>query len=151
MNLKQKPGQTSCLIVTSREKPAELFSVADDDDANGKLYTLEGLNEVRSRSAAQSVSLKRKIATDYRDMAMRYCGHPLALKLSANTVKDVFYGSIRDFLEQDISVFDDLRSILKTQFKRLPPTEKEVMYWLAINHQPCTLEDLKGDIVAERS
>jgi hypothetical protein len=38
---------------------------------------------------------------------------------------------------------------LKIQFDRLPPTEKEVMYWLAINHHPCTLDDFKRDIVAE--
>ena len=142
-----EPSQTSCLIVTSREKPAELFSFADND-ANGKLYTLEGLNELEAEALLKAFCLKGK-SIDYRDLAIRYCGHPMALKLSANTVRDVFYGSIRDFLEQDISVFDDLRSILKTQFKRLPPTEKEVMYWLAINHQPCTLEDLKGDIVAK--
>lgn len=142
-----EPRQTSCLIVTSREKPAELFSFADNN-ASGKLYTLEGLNELEAEALLKTFCLKGK-SIDYRDLAIRYCGHPMALKLSANTVRDVFYGSIRDFLEQDISVFDDLRSILKTQFKRLPPTEKEVMYWLAINHQPCTLEDLKGDIVAK--
>ena len=145
--LQAEPGQTSCLILTSREKPAALFSFADSD-ANGKLYTLEGLDEIEAEKMLKAFRLKGK-SVDYRDLAARYCGHPMALRLSANTVKDVFYGSIRDFLEQDISVFDDLRSTLKTQFKRLPPTEKEVMYWLAINHQPCTLEDLKGDIVAE--
>ena len=142
-----EPRQTSCLILTSREKPEELFSFSDTD-ATGRLYTLEGLNELEAEELLKSYRLKGK-SIDYRELAIRYCGHPMALRLSANTVKDVFYGSIRDFLEQDISVFDDLRSILKTQFKRLPPTEKEVMYWLAINHQPCTLEDLKEDIVAE--
>ncbi len=142
-----EPSQTSCLILTSREKPEEPFSFSDSD-ANGRLYTLEGLNELEAEELLKAYRLKGK-SIDYRELAIRYCGHPMALRLSANTVKDVFYGSIRDFLEQDISVFDDLRSILKTQFKRLPPTEKEVMYWLAINHQPRTLEDLKEDIVAE--
>ncbi|MGB3297612.1 MAG: AAA family ATPase, partial [Phormidesmis sp.] len=142
-----KLEQTSCLILTSREKPREFLSFSAND-ANGRLYMLEGLSNLAAEAMLKEFRL-RGDDKDYQEFVARYCGHPMALRLATNMVKEVFRGSIRDFLEQDISVFDDLRSLLKTQFKRLPPTEKEVMYWLAINHQPCTLEDLKEDIVAE--
>ncbi len=139
----------SCLIVTSREKPKEMLSFPAED-TGGKLHVLEGLN---SREATTMLERFHLVGgdRDYQDLAARYYGHPMALRLAANTVKDVFDGSIRDFLNQEISVFDDLRGMLKSQFNKLPPTEQEAMYWLAINLWPCSLEDLQADIVAQES
>ncbi|MGB7247996.1 MAG: WD40 repeat domain-containing protein, partial [Phormidesmis sp.] len=139
------PGQASCVILTSREKPREMLSFPSED-ANGKLYTLDGLDDAEAVEMLQKFHLRGELK-DYHALIARYYGHPMALRLAASTIKDVFYGSIQDFLEQEISVFDDLRSILKIQFNRLPPIEKEVMYWLAINHHACSLEGLQSDIV----
>ena len=150
--IKQNVGSSgsnlqSCLIVTSREKPKEMLSFLEKD-ADGKLYVLEGLDSYEATTMLERFHLVGD-TKDYWDLAARYCGHPMALRLAANTVKDVFDGSIRSFLDQDISVFDDLRGMLKSQFNKLPPTEQEAMYWLAINLWPCSLEDLQADIVAQ--
>lgn len=136
----------SCLILTSREKPRELLSTEDDNPC-AKLYTLDGLYDNEAKQLLSSFHLQGS-NEDYTALIARYYGHPMALRLAASTAKDMFFGRIRDFLDQEISVFDDLRGVIKEQFKRLPPIEEEVMYWLAINHQPCSLEDLKRDIVA---
>ncbi|PZO49003.1 MAG: hypothetical protein DCF15_17400, partial [Phormidesmis priestleyi] len=140
-------GHTSCLILTSREKPRELLSVPVQH-SNAWLYTLSGLRSADVKQLLESFEMAASPA-DYEAITDRYCGHPMALRISANIVKDVFDGSIADFLDQEISVFDDLRGVIKTQFKRLPPIEQEVMYWLVVNHQPCTLISLKKDIVSE--
>ncbi len=137
----------SCLILTSREKPRELLSVPAQH-SSAWLYTLSGLGNADVKELLESFELFASPA-DYKAITERYCGHPMALRIAANIVKDVFDGSIADFLDQEISVFDDLRGVLKTQFKRLPPIEQEVMYWLVVNHRPCTLTDLKKDIVSE--
>ncbi len=142
---KRPSAGASCVILTSREKPRELSLLEDDPLA--RLYTLDGLGTAEAKEMMSSFRLSGT-PTDYERLIARYDGHPMALRLAADTIKDVFFGGIRDFLEQEISVFDDLRSVLKTQFKRLPPIEKEVMYWLAVNHRPCSLEDLKADLVA---
>ncbi len=142
----QPTVDASCVILTSREKPRELLSLVEDDPL-ARLYTLGGLSHEEADAMLRSFRL-RGSREDYARLITRYRGHPMALRLAADTIKDVFFGGIRDFLEQDISVFDELRSVLKKQFKRLPPIEKEVMYWLAINGKACTLEDLKADIVA---
>ena len=136
--------QSSCLILTSREKPRELL--VEVFDRAVKLYTLQGLADVDAIAVIKKFHLQGT-AADRREFVRRYSGHPMALLLAANTVQDVFSGSIQNFLAQDISVFDDLRSVLKDQFKRLPLVEKEAIYWLAINHKPCSLEELKADIV----
>jgi len=140
-------GRTSCLILTSREKPKELLAIPEGEPLS-RLYTLNGLQDHEAARMLAQFRLRGK-ATDYKELVDRYYGHPMALRLAANAVKDLFYGRIRDFLDQEISVFDDLRSVLKTQFRRLSPSEIEVMYWLAINHAACTLEDLQADVVSQ--
>lgn len=137
----------SCIVLTSREKPRELLSIPAEDSL-AYLYTVNGLRDHEAARMLKSFHLKGK-AGDYQDLIDRYYGHPMALRLAANAVKDIFYGRIRDFLDQEISVFDDLRGVIKTQFKRLSALEIEVMYWLAINNTPCALEDLQADIVSQ--
>ncbi|MEM9151630.1 MAG: WD40 repeat domain-containing protein, partial [Cyanobacteria bacterium P01_F01_bin.3] len=137
----------SCLLLTSREKPKELLSIPEGDP-HARLYTLDGLKDHEAARMLSQFRLRGK-AVDYKELVDRYYGHPMALRLAANAVKDMFYGQIRDFLDQEISVFDDLRSVLKTQVRRLSPSEIEVMYWLAINHAPCTLEGLQSDVVSQ--
>ncbi|MEO1392804.1 MAG: NB-ARC domain-containing protein [Cyanobacteria bacterium J06634_5] len=147
MNTRLSARQTgSCLILTSREKPRELLPF-QTEHPNAKLFTLDGFNDNEVKELLSRFYLQGTQA-DYEELIARYYGHPLALKLAASTVKDIFFGKIRDFLNQEISVFDDLRSVIKSQFKRLPPGEEEVMYWLAINDRACALKDLKRDIVS---
>lgn len=136
----------SCIILTSREKPKEMISL-QSDHPHAKLYTLEGLLDAEGEKLLSRFHLQGT-SVDYHKLVSLYYGHPMALRLAANTVKDIFSGKIKDFLEQEIFVFDDLRSVIKSQFKRIPPIEQEVMYWLAINNKPCTLEALQSDIVS---
>ncbi|MEO0769093.1 MAG: NB-ARC domain-containing protein, partial [Cyanobacteria bacterium J06649_4] len=137
----------SCVMLTSREKPREL-AANTTISALAHLHTLNGMRDHEAARMLSSFHLDGK-PDDYKTLTDRYSGHPMALRLAANAIKDLFYGRIRDFLEQEISVFDDLRGVIKTQFKRLSSLEIEVMYWLAINHVPCSLEELQADIVSQ--
>ena len=136
---------SSCLILTSQEKPREVLSTLSKQVI--RTYSLSGLSDADARAAVEKFSLKGS-KEDYRRLSWRYNGHPMALLLAAGTIQNVFSGNIQAFLDQDVSVFDDLRSVLKAQFKRLPLVEKEVMYWLAVNQRPCIFEELKADIVS---
>ncbi len=136
----------SCVVLTSREKLREL-PPASVKSPTVLQYTLSRLTDLEAKALLGQFGLKNK--ADYQELWFRYDGHPMALQLAATAIKDVFYGKIRDFLDQEISVFDSLRKVIGTQFNRLSPLETEAMYWLAINHTLCSLEDLKADIVAE--
>ena len=141
--VKSSAASSSCVVVTSREKPPEAMA-----DSNAvRLYKLGRLDDAEAQELLGSFHLKDLAAR--QTLIERYCGHPMALMFAANTIKDVFFGSIQDFLDQEISVYYDLESVLRTQIKRLSPIEKESMYWLAINHRACTLEDLRSDILSE--
>jgi hypothetical protein len=80
----------------------------------------------------------------------RYAGNPLALKIVASAIADFFEGDISSFLqflEQDSFIFDELRDLLQQQFQRLTHLEKEIMYWLAIDREPVSIQELQADFV----
>ena len=69
-------------------------------------------------------------------LVQRYSGNPLALRLVAQTVREVFDGDIRAFLEIETPIFDDIGAVLDQQMARLSPLEHELLTWLAIEREP---------------
>ncbi|NEO28551.1 MAG: hypothetical protein F6K03_17150, partial [Kamptonema sp. SIO4C4] len=73
-----------------------------------------------------------------------YRGHPLALKLMATTIQDIFGGEIYDFLDQSTLVLGDIMpTIFYQHFERLSKLEKSIVYWLAIEEDPIALPQLR--------
>ncbi len=56
----------------------------------------------------------------------RYSGNPLALRLVAQTVREVFDGDIRAFLKAEAPIFDDIGAVLNQQVARLSALEREL-------------------------
>ncbi|MEH2284097.1 MAG: NB-ARC domain-containing protein [Nostoc sp.] len=137
----------SCLVITSREKPREV-ALLEGQALPVRSLPLSGLQvgegqeilKVKGLSAAED---------EWKVIIERYAGNPLALKIVATTIKDVFDGNMTDFLQQDTAVFGDIRDILEQQFERLSDLEKEIMYWLAINREPMALPELRKDITSQ--
>jgi hypothetical protein len=71
-----------------------------------------------------------------------YTGNPLALKIVAQTIVDLFDGEIAPFLEQGEIIFGGVQELLNGQFIRLSALEQGVLLWLAILREPATLDDL---------
>ena len=78
----------------------------------------------------------------------RFGGNPLALKVVATTIQDLFDGDVGEFLQQEKAVFGDIQDILKQQFERLSSLEQEIMYWLAIAREPISIKELQSDLVS---
>ena len=72
----------------------------------------------------------------------RYSGHPLALRLIATTVQELFAGDMGIFFADGPLLFDDLRRILDAQCARLSTLEKEIMLWLAVKSEPMSFQTL---------
>jgi hypothetical protein len=136
----------SCLVLTSREKPKELASM-EGEALPVRSLQLPGLQIVDGQ---EIVKVKGLSAAEDEWVAMieRYGGNPLALKIVATTIKDVFNGNITEFLQQETTVFGDIRDVLDEQFERLSTLEKNIMYWLAINREPIALSQLQEDMVS---
>ena len=132
----------SCLLLTSREQPQELTHLEEDMPAV-RFLALAGL----PAAAGQQMIAARGVVGNSADLAalvQHYSGNPLALKLAAETVQDIFAGDIPAFLQAEALFFDDIREVLDQQFARLTPLEREIMVWLAIVREPITYTALRS-------
>src|SRR6266700_1082503 len=100
----------SCLLLTSREKPSELVPL------EGNRTPVRALRLARLDAEACQHLLEEKdvagSAADYARLVEAYAGNPLALKIVARTIVEIFGGQIAPFLEQGEVVFGGVRAPL---------------------------------------
>lgn len=138
----------SCAILTSREKPA-VVAAFEGEELKVRSLSLSGSTEA-ARSILQSKGLmgseeERGVLCD------RYGNSPLALKIVATSIRDLFEGNIAEFLKEDTFMFNGVRRLLDQQFDRLSQIEQSIMYWLAINRDWTAVAELYDDIVPTAS
>ncbi|BAU67481.1 WD-repeat protein (plasmid) [Stanieria sp. NIES-3757] len=141
----------SCLILTSREPPPE-FSALEGENLPVRCLQLKGLSKVEVQKILGYKGTFSGSETEWKILVKRYGGNPLALKIVAFAIQDFFNGSITDFikiLQQDTFIFDDIRELLQQQFQRLTGLEQQIMYWLTINREPVSIQNLQQDFVAK--
>ncbi len=137
----------SCLILTSREKPKEIAAL-EGETLPVRSYQLLGLEQVDAEEIIRAKGVSSS-QVERQALMERYERNPLALKIVTTTIKELFRGSIAAFLKQNIPVFvGDIRDLLLQQFERLSQPEIDILYWLAIERQPVSLQDLQMDIVS---
>ncbi|HYT46234.1 MAG TPA: pentapeptide repeat-containing protein, partial [Methylomirabilota bacterium] len=134
----------SSLLLTSREKPKEV-ALLEGKKTLVRSLSLVGLNSSEGYSLLESEELSGS-NEEWRNLVDLYSGNPLYLKIVSEAIRTLFKGNIASFLKQGMTVFGDIRDPLDIQFSRLSDLEREVIYWLAIEHQEVTLSDLRGDV-----
>ncbi|MBD1879553.1 NB-ARC domain-containing protein [Coleofasciculus sp. FACHB-T130] len=135
----------SCLVLTSREKPRGIAS-KEGKTLPVRSLQLAGLTEVEGHRIFHAKGFLVS-EEELKLLMARYRGNPLALKIVATTIQELFDGNISQFLEQGTAVFGDIWDLLDQQFNRLCTLEKQIMYWLAINRELVSLLELREDIV----
>lgn len=135
----------SCVLIVSRDKPREIASLTGET-LPVRFLQLQGLAPVAAREILKHKALIGTSA-EAAELIECYQGNPMALKIAASSIQDLFSGNIRDFLEQKETIFNGIRLWLNEQFNRLYPIEKQIMYWLAINREPVLPTELLNDIV----
>lgn len=132
----------SCLLLTSREKPRGIIP------QEGGQYPVRGLRLAGlETSACQQILGERGVVGSEQErerLIEWYGGNPLALKIVAQTIVELFGSEIGPFLAQGEVVFGEVRELLAAQFERLSPVERSVLLWLAILREPASLEELLG-------
>jgi ABC-type dipeptide/oligopeptide/nickel transport system ATPase subunit len=140
----ESPHQ-SCLILTSREKPA-VIAPLEGVGLFVRTFALHGLNASESEYLFDAKQLSGSSVGRAR-LREIYSGNPLALNIVATSINDLFDGDINRFLDAEVSIFSGIRQLLNQQFDRLAPTEKTVMYWLAIERDWFAAAELHPQIV----
>lgn len=135
----------SCLILTSREKPQGI-AVFEGEALSVRTYPLQGLDV----PAGQDILSQKGFApftAAASQLVETYQGNPLALKIVATAIQDLFSGDIQGFLNQEQIAFSEIRLLLDQQFARLSSLEQQVLYWLAIARIPLPLKTLQSDLL----
>jgi WD40 repeat protein/transcriptional regulator with XRE-family HTH domain len=139
----------SCLLLTSREKPVELRPL------EGKRLPVRSvrLAGLEISACEQLLAENGVVGTpqDWERLAEVYTGNPLALKIVAETIADLFGGEIHQFLSEGAVIFGSISDLLSEQFARLSSLEQTMLYWLAIVREPVTLDELQALLVTPLS
>jgi WD40 repeat protein len=138
----------SCLLLTSREQPRE-FPLLQAGLRSVQTLWLGGLTVAAGQRLLHGLGVADTPALP--ELVQRYSGNPLALKLVAVTIQEVFAGNVASFLAQDTFVFDNIRNLLDQHFARLSATERDLLYWLAIEREPIPFAALYDNLVQPTS
>jgi len=130
----------SCVLLTSREKPKEIGPL-EGMRAPVRSLRLEGVDE----RAAQDLLIDKGLSgtpTAWQRLVASYAGNPLALKIVAQAVSDLFSGDLDRFLQEGELIFNGIRPVLHQQMGRLSPLEHLLLTWLAVLREWTPLDTL---------
>ena len=136
----------SCVLLTSREKPQEVAAL-EGENLPVRSWQLTGLSAIAALELVRTKSFFCGTDADWQKLIQHYTGNPLALKIIATTIQELFDGNIAEFFAHGSTVFGSIYDLINQQFHRLSHLEKELMFWLAINREPVNLADLRADLV----
>ena len=132
----------SCLLLCTREKPREVARL----EGKASVYSLhlKGL----ATEAGSAIFQEKQLSNpeQWGELIQLYRGNPLALKIVATTIQELFSGSVAAFLQQDTIVYGDIYDLLDEQFERLSVLEQEIINWLAIAFKPLSFIQLRSNI-----
>lgn len=135
----------SCFLINSQEQLKEISNLASPTQPV-RFWELKGLNP----EAAQEILLEKGLngeAKHTKELIQDYRGNPLALKIVAATIKDVFNGDIDEFVRyKTVIVKDIFLDILSQQFKRLSDVEKEILCALASAGKALSFKQLQENL-----
>ncbi|WP_245894131.1 NB-ARC domain-containing protein [Chamaesiphon polymorphus] len=135
----------SCVVLTSREKP-ETIANLEGDNLPVRSFALAGLPEDDSDRLFDAIGLLPS-PIGRRKLIEVYSGNPLALKIVATSIRELFDGNVDAFVSEETTIFNGIRRLLDRQFNRLMPLERQVMNWLSIEREWVTIAKLQTDIV----
>jgi len=138
----------SCLIMTSREEPSEI-RLLRGERGPVRILEIDGLGAEDGQALLRDKRLDGDEAT-WQALIDRYGGNGLALRVVGETIRELFGGSIADYLEfatESTGVMvGGLRELLKVQLQRLSDAEQELLRRMAVAREPVGIADLAADL-----
>src|SRR5207245_2705907 len=130
----------SCVLLTSREKPREIEAL-EGVRSPVRSLRLVGVDEQAAHDLLSDKGLSGPPAA-WQRLVASYAGNPLALKIVAQAVSDLFSGEIDRFLHEGELIFNGIRPVLRQQVGRLSPLEHLLLAWLAVLREWTPLDTL---------
>ncbi len=128
----------SCLLLVGNEKPRDI-AVWESSSALVHSWQLQGSKAVSYQILKDKQLLE---STAWDELIESYRGHPLALKIVATMIDELFKGDVAEFLRQNTLFLGDLEFILHQQYQRLSDAEKDIIHVIAQITKPLSLQEL---------
>src|SRR5215469_819642 len=130
----------SCVLLTSRERLKEIEPL---EGVRGPVRSLR-LGGMGDQAAQALLADKELTGTSaaWQRLVAGYAGNPLALKIIAQAVADLFDGNIDRFLQEGELIFNGVRLLLRQQVGRLSALESLLLTWLALLREWTPLDTL---------
>ena len=130
----------SCFILNSWEPPLEIFNFTDNESAV-RLFQLTGLREKVAREMLRNRGLLDE--EKWQELINFYEGNLQWLKLVGQTIKNLFGGSVAEYLSyQPLFLCDELTNIFQQHFERLSELEKQVIFLLSEQQKSVSVSQL---------
>ncbi|WP_373478359.1 NB-ARC domain-containing protein [Geminocystis sp.] len=131
----------SNIILISQEKCTEMECL-DEELYSIKCLELVGFNDVE---ILNNKGLKDE--NSWLSLLNLYEGNPFYLKIITDSIKNIFDGSVREFLEEnELIITKDIEKKLELLFNRLSPIEQKIISKLSNSDQLLSREDLKANL-----
>jgi transcriptional regulator with XRE-family HTH domain len=129
----------SCVLLTSREVPSALLHTGLH------VFELGGFQLDDAKILLNDAGL---VGDDvvWTELVTRYGGNALALRLVADTIRELFGGDIAEFIEQvpPRTIFGGLRRLFESQLDRVSLHEMQVVHVLATAREPVSFAALSA-------
>ena len=141
-------GRTnSALLLTGREVPLDATPRGGIPKSRVDIVRLEGLG------LKDGVNLLRLLGARGSDHCFEHLcqlvvSNPLQLRIVAGIAREIFAGSIDEYCYTSSASSGDLGTLMGQQVARASDLEQEILYWLAVERVPVTIEILRGNILA---
>ncbi len=132
----------SCVVITSREKPTDLAPF-EGRATPVRTRVLAGLAGQAAYQLLEQKDLSGPAAA-VDELARLYGGNPLALKLVAEPIHELFGGDLVAFLASGNAFSHSVGTLLEQQFARSTSLEQAIMYWLAVERELLPLATLQA-------
>src|SRR2546426_3832476 len=120
----------SCVLLTSRERPREIEAL-EGTRSPVRSLRLVGMDDQTAQELLSDKGLSGTPAA-WQRLVASYAGNPLALKIVAQAISDLFGGDLDRFLQEGELIFNGVRPVLRQQVGRLSALEHLLLTWLAV-------------------
>lgn len=135
----------SCLILTSQVKSHQIAPL-EGETRPVRVFRLRGLQVTDIEKLFQTKGTFIGTKDDWNRLIEFYAGNPLVLHHIATTIQQLFNGSITEFLDQKVTVFGSVLSILDQEFAQLSDTAKATIQCMVHHRQPISFSKLRTQI-----
>lgn len=137
----------SNVLLTTRELPNCIEYLANSHSTICRFYNLPGLDKEAVKQIVAFHGLTWKSEENLEKFSEHHGGSPYAITLASSTVLSDYGGVIDSYVESASKLPSKLIKLLDTQIVRLSALQKTILYLLAVERVPVSLQGILDSLI----